>query len=116
MESLFSYGTLQKEKVQLELFGRKLKGIKDAVEGYRLSTIEIKDESVVSKSEQTQHLIAVTGTMNDIIRGMVLEITPQELKVADEYETEDYMRVQVQLESGNRAWMYVAANQKSNKP
>lgn len=36
MENLFSYGTLQKEKVQLETFGRKLDGNKDTLIGYEV--------------------------------------------------------------------------------
>ena len=109
-EHLFSYGTLQKEKVQMELFGRTLQGTKDTVRGYRISTIEIKDESVVSKSEQSLHLIAVGSTPNDKIDGMVLELTSQELITADSYETDDYKRVKVTLESGKQAWIYVAAH------
>ena len=108
-ENLFSYGTLQKENVQMELFGRTLQGTKDAVTGYKISTIEIRDESVVSKSEQTLHLIAVASTPDNKIDGMVLELTPQELETADAYETEDYKRVKVTLESGKQAWIYVAA-------
>ena len=109
-EYLFSYGTLQKEKVQMELFGRRLQGTRDTVSGYQISTIEIKDESVVSKSEQTLHLIAVVSTPNDKIDGMVLELTSQELITADAYETDDYKRIKVTLESGNQAWIYVAAH------
>ena len=108
-ENLFSYGTLQKEKVQLDLFGRTLTGIKDTVRGYKISTIEIKDESVVSKSEQALHLIAIAATLHDKIDGMVLELTSQELATADAYETDDYKRIEVILEPGKRAWIYVAA-------
>ena len=109
-EFLFSYGTLQKEKVQVELFGRLLKGTKDALKGYKLSTIEIKDESVLSKSGQRYHLIAILSRDNaDMIEGMVLEISEEELLIADKYETKDYKRVNVMLESGKEAWIYSAA-------
>ena len=108
-EYLFSYGTLQKEKVQMELFGRLLKGTTDILKGYKLSTIEIKDESVLLKSEQKYHLIAILSKDNiDIIEGMVLEISEEELFIADKYETKDYKRVNVMLESGKEAWVYVA--------
>ena len=50
MELLFSYGTLQLEKVQMESFGRTLKGAKDAIPGYKLSTVEITDKDVLEKS------------------------------------------------------------------
>ncbi len=109
-ENLFSYGTLQKDRVQLDLFGRLLNGTKDTLKGYKLSTIEIKDESVLSKSEQQIHLIAVpSNDKNDRIEGVVLELTGEELLIADQYETEDYKRVKVELESGKKAWVYIAA-------
>ena len=109
-EWLFSYGTLQKEKVQLELFGRHLKGSKDILKGYKLSTIEIRDESVLSKSEQKYHLIAIiSNNKNDNIEGIVFDISAEELLMADQYETDDYKRVKVKLESGREAWIYVAA-------
>jgi gamma-glutamylcyclotransferase (GGCT)/AIG2-like uncharacterized protein YtfP len=111
-EYLFSYGTLQKDKVQLESFGRLLKGTKGTLKGYKLASIEIKDEAVLSASEQKYHPIAVsTDDSNDKIQGMVFEISNEELLAADKYEVKDYKRVLVKLESGMKAWIYVAAHQ-----
>ena len=108
-ENLFSYGTLQKDKVQLKLFGRLLNGTKDALKGYKLSKLEIKDESVLSTSEQKYHLIASpSNNKDDTIEGIVLQISDEELLIADEYELDDYKRVKVVLESGKEAWIYVA--------
>lgn len=110
-EHLFSYGTLQDEKVQKELFGRLIDGSKDKVGGYKLSTIEIRDESVLETSNQKVHLIAVpSGDKDDEIEGTVLAISKEELQVADDYETDDYKRVLVTLESGKSAWMYIAVD------
>ena len=50
MPLLFSYGTLQLEQVQLETFGRLLKGEKDILEDYKLTVIEITDPEVLRKS------------------------------------------------------------------
>ncbi|MGZ5286733.1 MAG: gamma-glutamylcyclotransferase family protein [Flavisolibacter sp.] len=105
---LFSYGTLQKAKVQMELFGRLLKGEKDNLPGYRLETIAIKDEKVLATSELPYHLIAVPGNENDFVEGVVLELTQEEIESADAYETEDYKRIEVQLKSGKTSWVYVA--------
>jgi hypothetical protein len=108
---LFSYGTLQKEKVQLELFGRGLQGSADILRGYRTAQIEIKDQAVLAKSEQKYHLIAVPSKdKNDFIKGIVLELTEEELRIADEYETEDYKRISAVLESGKESWVYIAVN------
>ncbi|MCC6725785.1 MAG: gamma-glutamylcyclotransferase [Saprospiraceae bacterium] len=107
---LFSYGTLQKKKVQMESFGRILKGYKDTLNGYKLSMVEITDASVLAKSEQKFHPIAVKSTnQSDFIEGVVFEISEAELLMADSYEVDDYKRVDVVLESGKLAWVYVAA-------
>ena len=106
---LFSYGTLQKEKVQIELFGRILQGSGDTLIGYKVSTIEIKDESFLLKGEQKYQLTAVISKNNDNIKGTVFEITEEELRLADKYEPVNYNRVKVVLESGKGAWIYLAA-------
>ncbi len=106
---LFSYGTLQKEKVQIELFGRILQGSGDTLIGYKVSTIEIKDESFLLKGEKKYQLTAVISKDNDNIKGTVFEITEEDLRLADKYEPVNYKRVKVVLESGKEAWIYIAA-------
>lgn len=108
-EHLFSYGTLQKDKVQLELFGRLLNGTKDILRGYKLSPIEIRDETFLSKGEQKSQLtLAPSYEKNDRIEGTVLELSEEELLLADNYEPDNYQRVNVKLESGKNAWVYAA--------
>ena len=108
---LFSYGTLQKEKVQIELFGRIFQGSEDVLRGYSISTIEITDESFLSKGEQKYQRIAIQSkNRNDIIKGTVFEITKEELLLADKYEPVDYKRIKVILESGKEAWIYAAGS------
>ena len=107
---LFSYGTLQLEAVQLDNFGRKLKGSKDRLEGYRLESVEIKDEDVLKSSGLVSHPIAIASeNPEDFIEGTVFELSDQELLQADLYEVEDYRRVEVSLASGRRSWVYVAS-------
>lgn len=106
---LFSYGTLQLEKVQLETFGRLLKGTKDCLGGYKLESIEITDEKTLALSQQTIHHIAIpSGNAEDKINGVVFEITDEELQKADEYEVDDYKRVLVTLDSGKNSWVYIS--------
>ncbi|HTE25236.1 gamma-glutamylcyclotransferase family protein [Flavitalea sp.] len=107
---LFSYGTLQDEAVQLSVFNRELPGRKDAIKGYKLSRVEIKDDEVVAISGLTHHLILIPGDSSDSIDGIVFEITDEELMRADEYEAEDYKRVLVPTISGGNVWVYVEAN------
>lgn len=107
-ELLFSYGTLQLDKVQLESFGRLLKGEQDSLSGYRLTTLEIKDKTVLAQSEQNIHPIAIpSANTDDKVHGVVFEITSEELERADAYEVDDYQRISVQLDSGKEAWVYV---------
>jgi gamma-glutamylcyclotransferase (GGCT)/AIG2-like uncharacterized protein YtfP len=108
-EHLFSYGTLQKDKVQVELFGRLLHGTKDILEGYQLASIEIKDESFLSKGEEKFQLTLIPSTnKTDSIEGTVFEISEEELLLADKYEPDNYKRIKVALQSGKEAWIYAA--------
>lgn len=107
-EYLFSYGTLQKDKVQLELFGRLLNGTRDILKNYKLASVEIKDESFLSKGEQNFQRMAISSNdKNDSIEGIVFEISEEELLKADKYEPDNYKRVKVMLQSGKEAWIYV---------
>ncbi|RYG30398.1 MAG: gamma-glutamylcyclotransferase [Chitinophagaceae bacterium] len=108
-QSLFSYGTLQDRSVQLSVFSRTLTGHKDAITGYKLSTIRIKDDEVVLVSGLTHHLILIPGEPDDKVDGMVFEITNEELLQADSYEAEDYKRILVPTVAGRRVWVYVQA-------
>ena len=70
MPLLFSYGTLQLEQVQLETFGRLLKGEKDILEDYKLTMIEITDPEVLRKSNQRFHpIISFSGNKKDQVEG-----------------------------------------------
>ena len=108
-EYLFSYGTLQKEKVQINLFGRILQGETDTLSGYKVSSIEIKDKLFLLKGEEKyQQTVIITKNKNDKIKGTVFEITKEELLLADKYEPNNYTRIKIVLESGKEAWIYAA--------
>ena len=108
-EYIFSYGTLQQEKTQLELFGRILRGTNDKLPGYKIATIEIRDEAFLVKGEgKFQKTLIHSGNKNDIVKGMVFEITNEELFLCDKYEPNNYKRIKVKFDSGKEAWIYVA--------
>lgn len=108
-EYLFSYGTLQKEKVQLEIFHRLLIGAKDSLKGHKLYTVEITDASFLARGEQRLQITAVpSGNSTDSIEGTVYEVSGQELDEADKYEPDRFKRKQVTLHSGKKAWIYTA--------
>jgi len=108
MEYLFSYGTLQQENVQLENFGRILEGSKDILQKYILKEVEITDESVLKISNKKFHpILFFSNNEKDEVHGTVFKITSSELFKADDYEVDDYERIEVILKSGLKSWIYV---------
>src|SRR5687768_9431863 len=86
-ESLFSYGTLQSETVQLAIFGRRLDGQPDALVRYRIVMIEIEDQDFVVTSGTPHHRnLRFTGVQSDIVEGTRLPLTKSELDLADSYD------------------------------
>ncbi|MCX7281262.1 MAG: gamma-glutamylcyclotransferase [Alphaproteobacteria bacterium] len=108
-EHLFSYGTLQQDEVQQASFGRLLKGVPDALLGWKQEMVEITDPDVLAKSGKRFHSIVMQGDTQDRVPGTVFEITAEELAAADRYEVADYKRVSAKLASGLTAWVYVKA-------
>jgi hypothetical protein len=108
MPLLFSYGTLRDPAVQRANFGRELDGREDSVLGFRLGQVRITDPQVISLSGLTHHPILVaTGNPSDSVAGTVLTLTDDDLLRADDYEVDDYHRVEAPLASGATAWVYV---------
>ncbi|MFC3158245.1 Gamma-glutamyl cyclotransferase, AIG2-like [Chryseobacterium arachidis] len=108
MPQLFSYGTLQKEKVQIETFGRILHGEKDILTGYKLETLEIIDPEVLRKSNQKYHpILQFSGNTEDEVEGVLFEVTDEEILQADEYEVDDYKRIETVFKSGKSGFIYV---------
>ena len=108
MPHLFSYGTLQKEQVQLETFGRILQGKKDALSGYKLRMLEITDPEVLRKSGQKYHpVLEFSGNEQDEVGGVLFEVTEAEILQADEYEVDDYKRIETIFKSGEKGFIYV---------
>ena len=110
IEKLFSYGTLRYAAVQRSTFGRTLSGAVDSLPGYKITMVTIDDPHVLELSKESEHpMLHKTGNAEDIVEGMVLDVTDEELKQADSYEVEAYKRVKVTLSSGTEAWAYVSA-------
>ncbi len=106
---LFSYGTLRQDEVQAALFGRRLAEAADSLSGFRIDTIEIADPDIVNLSGKTTHLILRRdAAAREPIRGAALALRPAELAIADDYEGENYVRVEATLASGRRAFVYIA--------
>ena len=108
MERLFAYGTLQLEQVQLDTFGRLLEGEKDTLRGYVVNEIRVTDPFVVASSGKEMHpILEHTGNANDIVEGLLFDITVEELSLADTYEVKAYKRVKLEFESGKDGYVYL---------
>lgn len=108
---LFSYGTLRLEEVQLSTFGRLLDGRPDCLAGFALSPMAITDPHVIAVSGARVHSIArPSGDPDDRIAGIVFLLTRPEIEAADRYESGPIERIRVRLESGEEAFVYVAAD------
>nr|WP_314492355.1 gamma-glutamylcyclotransferase family protein [uncultured Chryseobacterium sp.] len=108
MAYLFSYGTLQKEEVQIETFGRLLHGAKDILAGYQLQMLEITDPEVLRRSNRKYHpILMFSGNTDDEIEGILFEVTEKEIIQADAYEVDDYKRIQSVFKSGKTGFVYV---------
>ncbi len=107
MEKLFSYGTLQLPEVQKNLFDRVLIGRNENLPGYTIEDLKIYDRGVIQKSGTDIHPILVfSGKIDQVVSGVVFELTKDELEKADEYEVDDYQRVSAKMVSGSEAWIY----------
>ena|SRR5436190_9262931 len=108
---VFSYGTLQNRNVQMANFGRELTGRDDVLPGYRLGVVAITDPEVVAWLGESNYAnVEPSSNPDDVVSGMVYEITEKELALADKYEEDaDYRRISVTLRSGDRAWVYLRA-------
>jgi gamma-glutamylcyclotransferase (GGCT)/AIG2-like uncharacterized protein YtfP len=109
---LFVYGSLRDPAVQRALFGRQVEGAADALPGYRLGTVTIRDEEAIRTSGTATHLILdPSDDSGDRVPGMVLRLSETELRAADAYEVDDYARIAVTLESGIEAFVYARAGE-----
>ncbi|GEE03161.1 hypothetical protein nbrc107696_36070 [Gordonia spumicola] len=107
---LFSYGTLRQPDVQATLFGGPVPTDDDSLVGFRLDWVRIADPAVIAASGSDRHPILRRGEPSDVIAGSRLSLTDDQLAAADDYEVDDYRRVEAALASGRRAWVYVSSD------
>jgi gamma-glutamylcyclotransferase (GGCT)/AIG2-like uncharacterized protein YtfP len=95
----------------LSTFCRLLRGLKDELPGFELSSARIEDPQVVAANGQTHYAnVRFNGRNDSRVSGTVFEITDAELAAADRYEQlAAYKRIVAKLASGTQAWVYVDA-------
>ena len=103
MEKLFSYGTLRSKQIQMQIFNKVLTGTADQLLGYKLKSLQIEEEFGMA-----DYVVVVPSKdPTDIIHGVVFNISDADLAKVDLFESNAYKRVEVTLESGAVAWIYM---------
>lgn len=111
MPLLFSYGTLRDPAIQLAVFGRTLSGTPDHLIGFAQEDFEVHDPAFSAVYGSRHVIVQHTGRDDDRTPGTVLELTDEELAMADAYEPPGYRRVPVRFASGRQGWVYTATDQ-----
>ena len=98
---LFVYGTLATGETLKNILGRDVPGIPATLDDYDGSkTVTIENESYPAAEKKKKHSI----------RGLLVEVTPEELEKLDVWETDAYRRKEVGLTNGKKAWVYLNKN------
>jgi len=70
--------------------------------------LEITDPEVLRKSSQKYHpILEFSGNANDEVDGVLFEVTDKEILQADQYEVDDYKRIETVFKSGKIGFIYV---------
>lgn len=96
--NLFVYGTLLAPETREAVFGRPVPYIEpDTISGFEIEGLLIEDVSYP----------ALIRSKSSMVHGGIVVIHEDELKLLDEYETDEYSRLYIRLMSGKQAWVYV---------
>jgi gamma-glutamylcyclotransferase (GGCT)/AIG2-like uncharacterized protein YtfP len=96
-------------RVQQELLGRHVAMTDDALLGYEAVPVEIDHPDVIEFSGSSTHLGLVPGAADARIAGKLLHVSEADFPALDEYEGDNYRRVEARTVSGVTAWVYVKA-------
>jgi hypothetical protein len=107
---IFSYGSLQKESVQLATYGRVLHGDPDELSDWVRTSIDVPKSHKAAAAGITHYAnVERAPGSGSRVAGIVFDLTDAELAAADAYELDaDYVRVLADLGSGQSAWVYVS--------
>ena len=97
-EQLFVYGTLMEPIVQISVFGGTTHGQPDTLADFKKSSIRLGGRLYP----------IIEPEADSSVEGLVITVTPTELRRIDQYEGEDYRRKKVTLVSGRQVWVYQA--------
>jgi gamma-glutamylcyclotransferase (GGCT)/AIG2-like uncharacterized protein YtfP len=94
---LFIYGTLEDPAIQEKIFGKIIPSADDELLGYKRVQVNIgkKEYWKIAKEKYSS------------VKGKLIEVTADELKDADTYETGAFRRERLLLRSKKKAWVYM---------
>jgi gamma-glutamylcyclotransferase (GGCT)/AIG2-like uncharacterized protein YtfP len=96
MNNIFTYGTLMDASVRTRVLGKEITGKNDSLSNFRLKKHSVLySYPVVEKNEGNN------------VKGMVFEVTDDDLINLDRYESDYYRREIVTLDSGVKSMVYI---------
>lgn len=98
MSLLFIYGTLRQPDIQKTVFGGPIVGSADSLRDFALGEVVVVGKTYLN----------LVARADSTVDGMVIEVNEEQLRNADEFETEKYSRQEFLLASGRRAEAYIA--------
>jgi gamma-glutamylcyclotransferase (GGCT)/AIG2-like uncharacterized protein YtfP len=93
---VFTYGSLLNNNNRLLVLGREVDGTKDILIGYE-------------KIPHSKFYVypTIKENKNSLVEGMVFDVSEEDMKNLDRYETHLYRRLEVILQSGVKALAYI---------
>jgi gamma-glutamylcyclotransferase (GGCT)/AIG2-like uncharacterized protein YtfP len=100
MMKVFSYGTLWQENIQIREFNRifSVDPDIDYVSGFDLINI---------KMYNSYYKVAISASKSSIISGAIINVPEDSIWMLDEYEGNEYTRIEIDTLCGNKCQMYV---------
>lgn len=96
-ENLFVYGTLMLRNFQLDIIGREVELVPDAVMGFKIEPVVI---------DCIEYRTLVPDAVS-VVEGAVISVSKDELARIDAYEPAEYRRIRVTTTSDHIVWVYV---------
>ena len=96
MHKMFSYGTLMDDEIRTRILGKNINVKPDILEGYTITVHPVLISYPVVKPNK-----------DDFVNGVVFDVTENDIKDLDMYETKYYKREEVVLKSGVKSMVYI---------
>ncbi|MFV8333324.1 gamma-glutamylcyclotransferase family protein [Flavobacterium sp. GSP14] len=87
----------------MQVFNKLLSGTEDRLTGYKLKDLQIEEEFGME-----DYFVAMPSeNPSDAVHGIAFTVSSEDLIKADQFESNAYKRIQIKLQSGTTAWIYI---------